>query len=235
MEQVVSPDHRMVLLNKETDAIEFIESDNIIDNLYINRINTTKLDNDTYTFSLNKEEVSDKVEVSIDILDVPVEVYCLTVPTSSFVIRYNNKVSVTGNCHTTFSLHMLNILRSGQEGKDYQDYYQELIPTFKQIVLETYEQEKAWAKHLFKDGAIIGVNEATSIQYLEYLIDFNITQAGLEPMFGKPNNPYPWIKHWFNSDAVQVTPQETEMTSYVLSPDGNISGEDVEEMGDIEL
>ena len=178
---------------------------------------------------------NNRVTKEIEYLDTEQDMYCLTVPTSSFVIRHNDKVSVTGNCHTTFSLHMLNILRSGQEGKDYQDYYQELIPTFKQIVLETYEQEKAWAKHLFKDGAIIGVNEATSIQYLEYLIDFNITQAGLEPMFGKPNNPYPWIKHWFNSDAVQVTPQETEMTSYVLSPDGNISDEDIEAMDDIEL
>lgn len=36
---------------------------------------------------------------TIEHLDKPVEFYCVTVPTGMFYIRYNGKISVTGNCH----------------------------------------------------------------------------------------------------------------------------------------
>lgn len=36
---------------------------------------------------------------TIEHLDKPVDFYCVTVPTGMFYIRYNGKISVTGNCH----------------------------------------------------------------------------------------------------------------------------------------
>jgi ribonucleoside-diphosphate reductase beta chain len=41
---------------------------------------------------------------------------------------------------------------------------------------------------------------------------------GIKPMFdiSMSNNPLPWTEHWLNSRGVQVAPQETEITSYVV-------------------
>jgi ribonucleoside-diphosphate reductase class Ia beta subunit (EC 1.17.4.1) len=38
----------------------------------------------------------------------------------------------------------------------------------------------------------------------------------LTPIFEDRTNPLPWINHWLESDNVQVAPQETEITSYVV-------------------
>ena len=31
------------------------------------------------------------------------------------------------------------------------------------------------------------------------------------------NNPIPWIDKWFDSDSVQVAPQEVELSSYLTN------------------
>lgn len=46
--------------------------------------------------SLVDNRVTQKV---INKYDEPVDFYCITVPSGMFYVRYNNKVSVTGNCH----------------------------------------------------------------------------------------------------------------------------------------
>ena len=48
------------------------------------------------------EELSSMNIAEIE-LDDPTVFYCLTVPTSAFLIRYNNKISVTGNCLHSYS------------------------------------------------------------------------------------------------------------------------------------
>ena len=80
------------------------------------------------------------------------------------------------------------------------------------------EEEKAWAKHLFKDGSIIGLNEKLLGQYVEYTANKRLKALGFEPEFDIPGNqnPLPWTTHWLSSRGMQVAPQETEVESYIV-------------------
>lgn len=39
---------------------------------------------------------------------------------------------------------------------------------------------------------------------------------GLPAIFEVKSNPIPWINAWLSSDNVQVAPQETEITTYLV-------------------
>ena len=80
------------------------------------------------------------------------------------------------------------------------------------------EEEKAWAKHLFKDGSIIGLNEKLLGQYVEWICNKRLRALGYDPIYDIPasQNPLPWTQHWLSSKGLQVAPQETEVESYLI-------------------
>jgi len=80
------------------------------------------------------------------------------------------------------------------------------------------EEEKAWAKYLFKDGAIIGLNEELLHQYVEYIANRRLKALGYKTIYDRPlnANPLPWTQHWLSSAGLQVAPQETEVESYII-------------------
>ena len=85
------------------------------------------------------------------------------------------------------------------------------------MYLSAIAQEKAWAKYLFKDGSIIGLNEALLNEYVDYIAGTRMRGVGLKPPFTVPaRNPLPWTSSWIASKSVQVAPQETEISSYVV-------------------
>ena len=78
-------------------------------------------------------------------------------------------------------------------------------------------QEKKWAKYLFKDGSIIGLNEVLLNEYVDFIAGQRMRGIGLVPDFKVPTrNPLPWTGSWISSKSVQVAPQETEISSYVV-------------------
>ena len=89
-------------------------------------------------------------------------------------------------------------------------------------VLEMYklcvEEEKAWAKHLMKEGTIIGLNEKLLGDYVEFVANKRLKSIGFDPIFDRPlnANPLPWTQHWLSSAGLQVAPQETEVESYII-------------------
>ena len=95
------------------------------------------------------------------------------------------------------------------------------------------EEEKKWASYLFKDGSIIGLNEAVLHQYIDWLC-MNRRKAIKLPYDSGLRNPISgWTEPWMNSEAAQVAPQEHEITSYKIGASTN----DLEDMdfGDIKL
>jgi ribonucleoside-diphosphate reductase beta chain len=80
------------------------------------------------------------------------------------------------------------------------------------------EEEKAWARHLMKDGTIIGLNELLLGRYVEFIANKRLKAIGLDPIFDQPitQNPLPWTQHWLSSSGLQVAPQETEVESYIV-------------------
>jgi len=84
------------------------------------------------------------------------------------------------------------------------------------MFLQASEQEKAWAKYLFKDGSMIGLNEQLLAQYVDWLTCKRMTAVGLDCGMKPGSNPLPWTAKWIAGAEVQVAPQETEISSYVV-------------------
>jgi ribonucleoside-diphosphate reductase beta chain len=85
------------------------------------------------------------------------------------------------------------------------------------MFLAAAAQEKAWAKYLFKDGSMIGLNEVLLSQYIDWLTCKRMTAVGLDcGMKPGSSNPLPWTQKWIAGSDVQVAPQETEITTYVI-------------------
>ncbi len=137
--------------------------------------------------------------------------------------------------HLTGTQHMINLMRDGKDDPDMQviaiECEAEVIKMFKDATL----QEKEWAEYLFRDGSMIGLNAQILKQYLEYITNIRMSALNLQPIFEQTTNPLPWLNHWLDSDNVQVAPQETEITSYLVSAiDNTINSED-EDFSDFKL
>ena len=97
---------------------------------------------------------------------------------------------------------------------DFKNIAEETKDQVKAMYMSAVEQEKAWAKYIFKDGSIIGLNEQLLSEYIEYIAGKRMTAVGIEHSFNTKINPLPWTNAWIAGSDVQVAPQETEITSY---------------------
>ena len=137
--------------------------------------------------------------------------------------------------HLTGTQHMLNLMRDGKDGPDMQAIAIECEAEVIQMFKDAANQEKEWAEYLFRDGSMIGLNAQILKQYLEYITNIRMSALNMQPIFEQTTNPLPWLNHWLDSDNVQVAPQETEITSYLVSAiDNTIDSED-EDFSDFKL
>ena len=95
------------------------------------------------------------------------------------------------------------------------------------IFMDVVEQEKEWAQYLFKDGSMIGLNAEILNQYIEYICNQRLAAIGFDAPFAIKSNPLPWMNAYLVSDNVQVAPQETEISSYLVGQvDSSVSSDD---------
>ena len=122
------------------------------------------------------------------------------------------------NLHLAVSQNIINNYRNKENDK-------EMLKIMKECEQEVYDmydtavqQEKEWAKYLFKDGSMIGLNDTLLNQYVEFMANKRMKAIGVKPQYDQPqtNNPLPWTTHWLNSRGLQNAPQETEIESYVV-------------------
>ena len=118
------------------------------------------------------------------------------------------------NVHLASTQQMLKLLPL--EDKDFAKIKEESIEECKQMFFDAVEQEKAWADYLFKDGSIIGLNAELLKQYVEFIAGKRMRAVGLETPYSTGTNPLPWTQSWITGGSVQVAPQETEISSYVI-------------------
>ena len=73
--------------------------------------------------------------------------------------------------------------------------------------------------------------------YVEYIANRRLKALGYSPIFdaSSTQNPLPWTQHWLSSSGLQVAPQETEITSYLVSAIDNTLDEDDTDFGDFKL
>nr|DAS51032.1 MAG TPA: ribonucleotide-diphosphate reductase subunit beta [Caudoviricetes sp.] len=133
--------------------------------------------------------------------------------------------------HLVSTQNILNIFASGQEGDEWKEIAEECNLDAFNLFYEAAEQEKEWADYLFKDGSMIGLNKDILCQYVEFITNQRLKAVGLPTMFEIHQNPIPWINAHLSSDTVQVAPQETEMSSYLVGQiDATISPDEFDDM-----
>jgi ribonucleoside-diphosphate reductase beta chain len=117
------------------------------------------------------------------------------------------------NLHLASSQMMLRYLR--KEDPDYEKIAQETEAECVQMFVDAVNQEKLWAKYLFKDGSMIGLNTELLSQYIEFIAHRRMGNSKLPSPYSASSNPLPWTQKWISGADVQVAPQETEITSYI--------------------
>jgi len=122
------------------------------------------------------------------------------------------------NLHLAVSQNIINNYRKHENDKE----MLQIIKETEQEVYDMYDtavqQEKEWAKYLFREGSMIGLNDKLLNQYVEYMANKRMVAIGLKPVYDQPrtNNPLPWTTHWLSSKGLQNAPQETEIESYIV-------------------
>jgi len=126
-------------------------------------------------------------------------------------------ISRDENQHLAITQNILNKWRDGDDAEMQQIAEEERDNTTR-MFKNTVDEEKAWAKYLFKDGSMIGLNDKLLGQYVEWVANRRMKALGLDTIYDIParNNPLPWTQHWISSKGLQVAPQETEVESYVV-------------------
>jgi len=137
--------------------------------------------------------------------------------------------------HLTGTQHMINLMRDGKDDPDMKKIAKECESEVIQMFKDAAKQEKEWAEYLFRDGSMIGLNAEILKQYLEYITNVRMSALNMKPIFKQNTNPLPWLNHWLDSDNVQVAPQETEITSYLVSAIDNTMSSEDEDFSDFKL
>jgi ribonucleoside-diphosphate reductase beta chain len=121
------------------------------------------------------------------------------------------------NQHLAITQNILNKWKENDDLEMKQIMKEEEEWTYK-MFNRAVNEEKRWADYLFKDGSMIGLNDKLLQQYVEWIANRRLKAIGLKTQYdiSASNNPLPWTSHWINSRGVQVAPQETEITSYLI-------------------
>ena len=132
--------------------------------------------------------------------------------------------------HLTGTQHILNLWKDGKDDPEMAEVSRDMRDDGLQIFLDVVEQEKEWAQYLFKDGSMIGLNAEILNQYIEYISNQRLSSIGFDAPFDIKSNPLPWMNAYLVSDNVQVAPQETEISSYLVGQvDSTIEADDFDD------
>jgi len=118
--------------------------------------------------------------------------------------------------HLSGTQNMIMLMRDGQDDPEMAVIAKEQLEATYEIFRQAAEQEKEWADYLFKNGSMIGLNASILKSYVEYITNVRLRALKLEPIFESKSNPLPWMNNWLVSDNVQVAPQESEISSYLV-------------------
>ena len=128
------------------------------------------------------------------------------------------------NTHLAASLNIIKNLP--KEDKDYIKIRDETEAEVEDMFMSAIKQEEEWTDYLFGTGSMIGLNSNLLKSYVRWIGARRMRSLGYTvPYHVHQANPLPWTEKWIGGGAVQVAPQETEITSYVV---GGVK-QDVEE------
>ncbi|MGC9386399.1 MAG: class Ia ribonucleoside-diphosphate reductase subunit beta [Hydrogenovibrio sp.] len=128
--------------------------------------------------------------------------------------------------HLSGTQHIINLMREGKDDPEMRQIAIDNEAKTYAIFTEAAQQEKEWADYLFRNGSMIGLNASILKDYVEYITNTRLKAIKLNPVFDSKSNPLPWMNNWLVSDNVQVAPQESEISSYLVGQVDSTVGKD---------
>jgi ribonucleoside-diphosphate reductase beta chain len=132
--------------------------------------------------------------------------------------------------HLQMTQKLINILKTTEE-----EGFLEVIEESKDEVREMYYEaamnEIEWAKYLFEEGSIIGLNAEILTKYMKYITNSRLRAIKEPKMFEEiTQNPLPWMDQWLGQSKEEVLPQEVEITDYKIGAISDMAEEDWEDL-----
>jgi ribonucleoside-diphosphate reductase beta chain len=123
------------------------------------------------------------------------------------------------NLHLASTQQMIRNFRDNPD-EGMQDAWESVKDEVAEMFDEAVNNEKQWAKYLFKKDSMIGLNEKILSNFVEWVANKRLDALGLEKRYENDENPLPWIIPWISEKGTvnnaQVAPQETEISSYLI-------------------
>ena len=126
---------------------------------------------------------------------------------------------------------MLNYLHNNEE-EGFRDVARDCAKDVEGMFVQAVDEEKSWAKYLFKDGSLLGLNEVILCEYIEWLANLRLKTLGMPQIYpNAKNHMQGWLTAWTGN--TQAAPQEKQITEYKIGASkSDIKGMD---FGSIEL
>lgn len=173
----------------------------------LNAVQTVQKDNRSDTFNdVYRIYIHNKNEKRCGTVEKTKEAYegdvwCVTVPTEAFVIRENDKVSITGNCiHSEGGAWLYNQLKAELEISP--ETSMAIECDIISAAHKLYEHESRIVDMIFDKGTIEGITKKQLKNFVQSRINLCLKNLGIAPIFEVAYNP---IKDWFykNINGVQ--------------------------------
>lgn len=119
------------------------------------------------------------------------------------------------NQHLAITQNILKRWSGGQDDPEMFELYNECQDDIIELYHNVIQQEKEWCEYLFKDGAMLGLNAQILSDYVEYMAGKRMKNLGIKTDY-PTKNPLSWTDKYLNIASLQVSPQETEIISYVI-------------------
>jgi ribonucleoside-diphosphate reductase beta chain len=116
------------------------------------------------------------------------------------------------NLHLGSTQTLLKLLP--KDDPDYTRIREETMDTVIGMFDGAVEQEISWCNYLFQYGSIIGLNAPLLTDYVMYIAGTRMDSLAIPHKYKVKNNPLPWTLKWISGKEVQVSPQETQLSSY---------------------
>jgi ribonucleotide reductase beta subunit family protein with ferritin-like domain len=132
----------------------------------------------------------------------PTNFYCLTVPSSAFVIRSNGKISVTGNCHVDGMTWLFKEFIKENRHIWNDDLKKQLYTIAEKMVeLEDKFIDLAYTLVEDNDTSVVFKNlkKEEVKRYIRYITDRRLIGLGMKGIFKIKQNPLPWVEEIINA------------------------------------
>jgi ribonucleoside-diphosphate reductase beta chain len=116
--------------------------------------------------------------------------------------------------HTEWTAWILNKIT--KDDPRFRQVKEELKAEARDMLISIIDEEKSWAKYLFKEGSVIGLNANVMTTFVDWTAQERLKQIGISYNAGVKSTPLPWFNKHFNTNKKQSALQENESVSYII-------------------